>query len=301
MKKQKRRKRHGRPFYTFALLLIVLLFVGLALIESIILNPRMKIDLSGLDSEYAILVDARTGMKFAGKAEKERMYPASMTKIMTALLVLEKGPDLDEKLTVPSDIFDMIYAEGASTAGFQPGEEATVRDLLYGVMLPSGAECCLTLANAVAGSESAFAELMNEKAARIGMRDTHFVNCTGLHDEDHFSTASDIARLLRSSLKNVDFRAIFTKKSYTTVPSQVHPDGFTFSSTMFNALGDRGFAGGELLGGKTGNTYKAGRCLASLAKVNGKEYILVTAKAEDAGDAHVTDALNVYGQIAGQR
>ena len=84
-----------------------------------------------------LLVDAGTGFKLAGKAEKEQMYPASMTKIMTAILALEKCPDLDEEtMTVPSDIFDAIYSEQASTAGFEAGEVVTVRDLLYGVMLP---------------------------------------------------------------------------------------------------------------------------------------------------------------------
>lgn len=233
MKKKKRRKRHGRPFYTFSVFLIVLLFVGLALAENMILHPMAKVDLSGIDSEYAILVDAGTGFKLAGKAEKEQMYPASMTKIMTAILALEKCPDLDETMTVPSDIFDAIYSEQASTAGFEAGEVVTVRDLLYGVMLPSGAECCLTLARGIAGSEEAYAELMNQKAKKIGMRSTHFVNCTGLHNDDHYSTAKDIAKLLRYALKNVDFRAVFTSQSHAMSPTNVHPDGFTVYSTMF--------------------------------------------------------------------
>lgn len=297
----KRRKKRGRPFYTFSVLLVVLLFIGLAFVENWILNPKIKVDFSEVDSEYVLLIDRKTGWTIGGKANEERMYPASMTKIMTAILALEEYNDLDEKLTVPEEIFDWLYEENASMAGFQPGEEVTVRDLLYGVMLPSGAECCLTLAWGIAGSEEAFSELMNQKAERVGMKNTHFTNCTGLHSDEHYSTADDMAKLLRYSLNNRDFRAVFTSKSHTASATNVHPEGFTVYSTMFRALGDREVTGGEILGGKTGNTSQAGLCLASLAKVLGREYILVTAKAEDAGDAHVTDAVRIYNQISENR
>ena len=295
--KKRKRKRKGRMIYTFSILLVILFFVALAFIENFFLNPPVRVDMSELDSEYAVLVDNKTGWTIGKKNNKERMYPASMTKIMTALVAIEQIPDLDAYLTVPGEIFGEIYAENASTAGFEAGETATARDFLYGVILPSGAECCLTLAYGISGSEEAFVDLMNRKAEKIGLKDTHFVNTTGLHDDDHYSTASDIAKLLRYALNSSSFREIITSRSYTTSATNVHPEGFTFYSTMFHQLGDQTIPGGEILGGKTGNTYRAGLCLASLAKVNGREYILVTAKAEDFQGSNVQDAVNIYSQI----
>ena len=99
---------------------------------------------------------------------------------MTALLVIEYSGNLDETVWIPTDIYEQLYAEGASMAGFLPGEETTLRELLYGILLPSGAECCLTAARYIGGTEEMFAELMNQKAAQIGMENTNFTNCTGL-------------------------------------------------------------------------------------------------------------------------
>ena len=121
-------------------------------------------------------------------------------------------------------------------AGFRPGETATVRDLLYGVLLPSGAECCEALAREVSGSEEAFVELMNQKAAALGMASTHFCNPTGLHDPEHVSTARDMARLLRAAMQNEMFRTIFATARYTVPPTNLHPDGFTLESTFWSEL-----------------------------------------------------------------
>lgn len=185
-------------------------------------------------------------------------------------------------------------------AGFQPGEEASARDLLYGILLPSGAECCLAFADHIAGSERDFVGMMNRKADQLGMENTHFCNSTGLHEEDHYSTAEDIAILLRYALANEEFRKAFTTSRYSTSPTDLHPDGFTFSSSMFQYMDTPQIPGGEILGGKTGYTSEAGLCLASLARIGDTEYILVTAGA--AGDHqtkayHILDAESVYGQI----
>lgn len=256
--------------------------------------------LDTLNSPYAILMDASTGEVLAEQNADTQMYPASMTKILTAVTAMENVSNLDETVTMPYEIYDALYEEGASMAGFEAGEQASVRQLLYGVILPSGAECCITLADLIDGSERAFVQRMNEKAQELGMNSTHFVTCTGLHDAQHYSTVRDIAVLLQYALQSSDFREIFTAHSYSVAPTAQHPDGFTFYSTMFQSLGDASVTGGEILGGKTGYTEEAGLCLASLAQVNGREYILVTAGAPGSHDTeplHTIDAKAVYNRI----
>ena len=255
----------------------------------------------GLVSPYAILVDADSGEAVAEKKADVSIYPASMTKVMTALLALEANPDLEQPVTLPEDIFPELRAEGASMAGFRPGETATVRDLLYGALLPSGAECCEALAREVSGSEEVFVEQMNQKAAELGMCSTHFCNPTGLHDPEHVSTVRDMARLLRAAMQNENFRAILSARTYTVPATDLHPEGFTMTSTFWSELGDTSLRKGKFLGGKTGYTSAAGLCLASTAQVKGKQYILVTAGAQGNHDTepyHIEDAVRVYRQLA---
>lgn len=259
--------------------------------------------LSGLNSPNAILVELETGKVLGEKKADEKIYPASLTKIMTAVLAVENIGDLQERITVPEEIFPKLYEEGASMAGFCPGEEAVGLDLLYGVLLPSGAECCLTFADRIAGSEEDFVDMMNEKAKELGMEHTHFTNSTGLQDEDHYSTVRDISVLLRYALAGDTFRQVFTSSSYSTNPSACHPEGFTFYSTMFQEMNSAAVTDGEILGGKTGYTKEAGLCLASLAVIGPKEYILITAHARgdhETRQYHVEDAVKVYTQLGKQ-
>ena len=263
-------------------------------------SSETKDDLGYLHSPYMILVDLESGEVLSERNARDRIYPASLTKIMTAILAIENTENMDEVITLSPDIFQNLYEENASVAGFEPDETVRLQDLLYGILLPSGAECCLAFADKVAGSEEAFVELMNRKAESLGMENTHFCNVTGLQNPDHYSTAKDISILLQYALKNKSFKEAFTCRSYTTTTSKQHPEGITFYSTMFEKLGDAEVTGGEILGGKTGYTTQAGLCLASLARLGGKEYILVTAKAE--GDQqtepfHILDAKNAYARI----
>ena len=184
----------------------------------LLLWPR-RVTLDGLNSPHAILLRADSGEVLAEKDADSTIYPASMTKMMTALLAIEANPDLDTPVTLPEEIFPALQAQNASLAGFQAGETATVRDLLYGAMLPSGAECCEALAREVSGSEEAFAARMNQKAAELGMTSTHFCNPTGLHDPEHVSTVRDMARLTEAALQNETFRKLFTTERYT-VPAR---------------------------------------------------------------------------------
>ena len=263
-------------------------------------RPVVKeLDLSGIHSPYAVLMQKKGGKVIGEINSEERIYPASMTKIMTAIVALEELDSLDQEITLSQEMFADLYAQDAMQAGFQPGETVKARDLLYGVMLPSGAECCVGLANAIAGSEEGFVELMNKKAEKLGMDGTHFCDSTGLHDPEHYSTVRDMAVLLKYSLGNEDFRAIITSSRHSTPGTNIHEGGITYYSTLLKNLPDPSVTGGQILGGKTGFTNEAGLCLASFAEIEGKEYILVTAGVQGAAGEqyHIEDARTVYNRL----
>ena len=266
----------------------------------VIETANTSMDLSGVYSESGILVRLSDGKVLTEFQSQEQIYPASLTKMMTCLVGIELITDLEEKVTLEPEIFPALYEESASMAGFEPGETVTVRDLLYGIILPSGGECSVEIARHVSGSEEAFVEKMNEKAAELGMTDTHFANVTGLQDEEHYTTVKDMSILLQNALENRLFRQIFCTREYTASSTEQHPQGLSFESSMFRLEEDWQVKGGEIRGGKTGFTDQAGLCLASLAHVDNRDYILVTAKADGNHQTepyHALDALNLYGQI----
>lgn len=269
------------------------------------------ITLDSLYSTYAILMDVETGQVLAQKNSDKRMYPASMTKLMAALVAVEYTEDWNEAVEIPYEIFSQLYIEHASLAGFEPEEKVMPKDLLYGMLLPSGAECCTTYAMWLAGNEDTFVEWMNLKAVELGMENTHFANTTGLHDEEHYSTAEDMATLLYQCIQDETIRTILSTETYQTAATAKHPQGLTLESTLFQTINESKALtkklktsqtkGVMLLGGKTGYTSQAGMCLASFASIGGREYILVTANAEGnhyTEPLHIEDALNVYYQIA---
>lgn len=321
-RKVKKKKSRKRRVVVFLLMIVMALFVYKPLITQgynqvfekengdktssysslkIESGSPVSIPLDKLNSPNAILIRLKDHSILMQKNSNEKIYPASLTKMMTALVAIENLPDLKEEIKLTNASFDGLYEAHASMAGFQPGEEVQAIDLLYGVMLPSGAECCIGIANQVAGSEQDFVEMMNQKAAELGMDNTHFENTTGLHDENHYTTAKDLAILLGYALQNESFREIFTASRHSTQPTNKHPEGITFYSTTFKELNDENIDGGEILGGKTGYTEEAGLCLASLAEVGNQEYILISAGAQ--GDHHskqynITDAVAVYNDLA---
>jgi len=253
-----------------------------------------------LYSSNAILIRLKDNTVLMEKNSDEKIYPASLTKMMTAIVAIENLPDLNEKIELTWSMFEGLYQANASMAGFQAGEKVSAIDLLYGVMLPSGAESCIALADYIAGSEQNFVKLMNQKAKELGMKNTHFENTTGLHHDKHYTTVKDLAVLLSYALKNDTFWHVFTSPSYFVSPTNKHPEGITFYSTLYEKLGNQNILGGEILGGKTGYTDKAGLCLASLAKVYEEDYILITAgaKGNHYSEQHnITDAITVYNSI----
>ena len=310
--RKRRRRNRQLLIILFLLVLIVCLAAGIALVhsrkkrsdqaqaESKVQELQKNVDLSMLVSPYAILLDGESGSVLASKKGDEKIFPASMVKVMTVLTAIRSISDLDATTTMSAGFYDELYAQDASRAGFEPGEEAKLCDLLYGALLPSGAECCMQLAIEAAGSEDAFVELMNQNALDMGLVQTHFTNATGLHNEEQYSTPHEIGEILRTALKNKTFYQVFTTHSYTVQPTAVHPDGFTFWSSLFKNITDDSVNGGKIMGGKTGYTDEAGHCLASMAEINGKEYILVTAGWAQTDDTmyHISDAFRAYNQIA---
>ena len=244
-------------------------------------------------SEYALLINITNGRTLFAHQEDVRTYPASVTKIMTVLIGLTSG-DMDESVTVNAD-FEELFLAGAMQSGFTYGEVRTLTEILHAIMLPSGAEATWSLANHVAGSYEGFVDLMNEKALELGMFDTNFVTTTGLHDDNHYTTANDIAILMKYALAIPEFYEIFTTRTYELeTPNAL---GSTMHSTLFSFAPETTFEGGEILGGRTGFTIPAGRCLASLATDGVDEFILITFGADDPDweqTTHIADALMIY-------
>ena len=232
------------------------------------------------------------------------IYPASMTKMMTGLIAIE-NLDMSLQHTFMQEEVDQAYVQDLTMAGFAAGETVPMMDVLYGAMLPSGAECCYALASEVTqlqwGYEDIFVSMMNEKAKELGMTNTNFTNCTGVQDENHYSSCRDMAILLEHALKNETFRKVISSHTYTTSPTPYHEQGLNLASTLFASIGNSVLDNDvSILGGKTGFTDEAGHCLASFAEMDDEtEYILVTAGAfSEVNDyTNISDAKYVYGQL----
>ncbi len=262
-----------------------------------------SIDLTNMISTSGIMLRLDDGATVFDYNSDTRIYPASMTKMLTTITAIENIDDLSTTYTFDGSEFDYAYSQGATAAGFYAGDTLSMLDILYGVMLPSGADACIAVAYEVAGSEEAFVALMNQKAQEIGMTNSNFTNCTGLHDENLYTTCGDMLKLLQYSLQNETFRTIFTTHVYTTSPTNSSDSGIVLSSTTFTYISASVLDNGtEVEGGKTGFTDQAGHCLASLAREeDGIEYIMVTAGAFSDTDEnpHLTDAVTIYSQLPG--
>ncbi len=235
-------------------------------------------DTKSLAEDYLIVVNAKEPDKAVCGLEKradERCYPASTTKIMTCIIALEEG-DLDQKIKVPASA-DSDRVAG-TTMGLQKDEVFTLRDLIYGMMLPSGNDAAIAIAIGMYGSVSSFADCMNEKAAEIGMTNSHFMNANGLHHEDHYTTARDMAILAAYAMQNDTFRKIVSTTDYTAVSTKGRKVRVrTTNRYMRNYTSDKykpqSVLWDEAIGIKTGETPYAGKCFVAAAERNGTIYI----------------------------
>jgi len=245
-----------------------------------------------MSSNQALLINLSTMDVLFEHGAHERVYPASLTKMMTVLLGITHGQG--DTMIVQAD-FDQLLLSNASVVGFSPGEVQPASVVLHGAMLASGADATATIAHHVSRTYVDFVGLMNEKARELGMVNTHFMNSSGLHHPEHYTTAYDMAILLRYALENPTFRAIFTERQYSFIDwSGVQQPIY---STLFANISSAEFAGGRIIGGRTGFTSEAGRCLASFATDGVDEFILITFGAGvDAADhkAHFVDGRMIY-------
>lgn len=230
-------------------------------------------------AESYCVMDAETGEIILWKNKDEKLNPASITKVLTALVVIENCPNLDEVLTYSAEAISTLTANSSTLEPMACiGEKMTVRDALYGLILCSGNECANALAEHVAGTRAAFAEMMNDKANELGAKNSHFANAHGLTDPNHYTTAYDMAVIFRAALQNSTFLQIDSTVQYT-IPAT------NMSAARSCGMGHQMISGQYpcegVYAGKTGRTNEAGRTLLTAAKRNGKNLITVIMKSAD--------------------
>ena len=217
-----------------------------------------------------------------------QLYPASLTKVMTCLLTIEMESDLDQMVTVTRECLKDMEPGGSNVA-LKVDEQMSVRNLLYCLMVKSGNDAASTLAVHNSGSIEAFVEVMNRRAQELGCTGTNFMNPHGLHHDDHYTTARDMAKILKEAMKHPLFEEIFTTSEYT-VPATNLSEARELKTTNF-LIRSNGYpvvTDSRVLGGKTGNTSKAGRCLCALAEKDGMRLLTVVlgAKATYGSDGY---------------
>ena len=249
-------------------------------------------------SENAILVDENTGTIIASRGAKERISPASMTKVLTILVAMENITEeqLDDTFIMTRDITDYSYINDCSAVGFLEGEEILVRDLFYGTILPSGGDAAVGLATYVAGSHEAFVELMNEKLKEMQLSEsTHVTNCVGVYDENHYSTVYDMSVIMKTAIENDFCKEVLAEHNYTTAPTEQHPEGLNISNWFLRRIEDKD-TGGEVLCAKTGYVRQSKNCAVSYGMfADGNPYICVTAGSSSNWRC-IYDHVEIYNQ-----
>ena len=261
-------------------LLVILMFFSLFNVVYASDNLKEKIG-----SSDVILYNLNDDNILYEENSNRKVQVASLTKIMTAIVTIENNKDLSQKVEITSEVFKGI--EEYSKAGFKLNDKPTYEELLYGVLLSSGADAVNAIVVNMGGNEK-FVSLMNEKAKELNLTNTKFDNAIGMDSEDNYSTAKDLAELLKYSLQNEEFKKIFTTKTYETSTKM------TLKSTVSSY--DDILETNKITGAKSGFTDGAGYCLASIAEIDDVEYLLVTLGANPKGSKSqaVKDAITIY-------
>lgn len=254
-------------------------------------SPRAWPEPQEVSAEGAILIDADTGAILYQKNMNEHLYPASITKMMTVLLAAERL-DPSDTVTMSEEAVHSVPADG-SNIGLDVGETITVEQALYGIMVGSANEAAAAIAEKTAGSVSAFANLMNEKAKELGCTGTHFVNANGLHDKDHYTTPHDMALIARAFFDNPLCLRIGNTPSYHFSATATQPDDFTIRNKHALITGETPCEG--VIGGKTGYHQYAGETLVTGCERGGIRLICVVMKEESPNQFTDSAALLNWG------
>lgn len=241
-----------------------------------------------LISDKYILYNLNDNKVLIEKNENEETQVASLTKIMTTIVAIENIEDFDKKVTITKEMVNNIEWDVAKI-GLKTGNVVTYNDLLYGAILPSAADCVNALAISISGSYEKFVELMNNKVKELGLKHTHFENVVGLYNEDNYSSAYDMAEILKYALKNKKFKQIFETKEYTlTNKKKIKSTLKTYNQKIGEDIS-------YITGAKTGYIKRAGNCLASTATVDNVNYLLITLNAYSSKkSSHILDAVSTY-------
>ncbi|MDD4699799.1 MAG: D-alanyl-D-alanine carboxypeptidase [Oscillospiraceae bacterium] len=255
----------------FCICFSVFIIISSTIVPTLAYTPT-NFDVS---AEGAMLVSMDTGDVLYSKNIHKKLYPASLTKIMTALLLIENTPDLDiETITVSDNAVKSLLGTDSSIGGFKPGEQMTARQMLYNLLLSSANDGAIAIAEHVSGDVDSFIEIMNKRAGGLGMNDTHFVNTHGLYDANHYTTTYDMYLLTTEALKYSVFKDIVSTKRYSMPATNMNPAKTLSNSNMLidaSTVHYYKYANGV----KTGYTDEAGRCLISTATKDGYSYICI--------------------------
>ena len=262
--------------------------LNIIIILLIIYTPNIYAKEFNITSNHVILYNLNDDKVLYELDSNSKDQIASLTKIMTTIVGLENNKDLEKEVEITKEMLTGIA--DYTKVGFKVGDKASIKDLLYGVMLPSGADAVNALAIETSGSVEEFVKLMNEKAKILNLTNTHFDNPIGMDSENNYSTAKDIAELLKYCLKNEQFKKIFTDRTY-----KIESIGKTISSTLISYSKSYGLDVTDITGAKSGYTDGAGLCLASTATMDDVNYLLVTMKADTKNRSNaVRDTLEIY-------